>query len=180
MAGAGRAISWVLANVKILSKALGISERTARRRIADLPGAVRTARGWVAPVTVKQYAAGAGVSERTARRRAVAVAPSATDPRVKAAMPTGMPEGGQVRHTRVDQRPRIPGRRFEYQGYAWLRRITSGDVFQFFTAVMFSSVKLTAARLRTLVKAEVERTFKSTSPVRIMSIGLVYARELTG
>lgn len=180
MASAGRAISWVLANVKIISTALGISQRTARRRIADMPGAVRTARGWLAPVPVKTYAAGAGVSERTARRRAVAVARSATDPQVKAAMPTGMPARGQVKHTRVDKPPRLPGRRYEYQGYAWLKRVTSGDVFQFFTSVFFSSVKLTAQRLSQLIRDEVGRTFKTTSPVRILSVGLVYAREMTG
>lgn len=51
----------------------GVSARTARRRIAAMPGAVRSATKWTAPIPAKEYAQQAGISVATARRRGISV-----------------------------------------------------------------------------------------------------------
>ncbi len=169
-----RAISWVLGTVDQLARALGISPRTARRRAADRAGAQKIGRTWVIPLTAAEYAAAEGVSIRTARR-ATAVARSAADPLVQSAMPTNL-VGRQVPHQRGGRmvNPRIWP--YQYQGYAWLRFVASGEVIRWFTGIIVSKVKMSTAALRSAIRAEVDAVF-SSSPVAVLEVGYVYARQ---
>lgn len=171
-----RAVNWVLAGIDVLARALGVSARTARRRAADMPGAVKGPKGWTVPVSTAVYARGAGVSERTARRRAVAKAVSPTDPAVQSQMPARTYGKGPVPTTFSS---RMVSRRvwgYQYQGWAWLRFVTSGDIIRWFTGIIVSKVPMTWTQLDAAIRREVGQVF-GNSPVRIMSTGLVYAHH---
>ena len=55
------------------AQSLGISERTARRRLKDVEGATQSKRSkkWSVPLSAKQYAELKGISERSARRKGI-------------------------------------------------------------------------------------------------------------
>lgn len=174
-----RAVNWVLGSVAQMAAALGKSARTVRRLAAEglIPGAVRGPRGWILPMTTRQYATGAGVSERTARRRAVARATTPTAPEVQSAVPVRVPAGrGPV--------PTVKGKRminpriwpYQYQGFAWLRFVASGDIIKWFSSTIPSRVAMTWRQIESAVRAEVSVVF-GNSPVRIMQVGLVYAHH---
>lgn len=55
-------------------KLYGVPERTARRRIAAMPGAFKTPKGWRAPLPATAYARLKGISASTARRRGIRAA----------------------------------------------------------------------------------------------------------
>ena len=62
------------------AKLWGVSQSTARRRLAAMPGATRTGRGWRAPILATEYAKRAGVkSANVARRKSSLRAASPVD-----------------------------------------------------------------------------------------------------
>ena len=60
------------------AKLWGVSQRTARRRLAAMPGATKVGTRWLAPVYATEYAKRSGVSVKTARRKGIRAA-TATD-----------------------------------------------------------------------------------------------------
>ena len=169
---------YLLAGVRLLARALGISERAARRRAASMPGAQKVGGAWIVPVDTDTYARGAGVSKRTAQRRGTAAA-SPVDPAIQSQMPTGLPTRGGLKHSRVDGRKMINPRiwPFQYQGFAWVRFLASGDIAQKFSSTIVSRVRLTVAAFRKMVLSDITARFGSTSPYQVISIGMVYAWE---
>lgn len=169
---------YLVAGVKLLARALGISERAARRRAASMPGARKVGGTWHVPVDTDTYARGAGVSRRTAQRRGTA-ASSPTDPVIQSQMPTGLPARGFLKYTLVDAKRLIAPRiwPYQHQGFAWIRFLASGDIVQVFTSTIPTRMKLAVARFRKAVGDDLASRFKSTSPYEIISVGVVYAWE---
>lgn len=169
---------YLLAGVRLLAKAFGISERAARRKAATMPGARKVGGQWVVPVDTDTYARGEGVSRRTAQRRGTPAA-SPTDPAIQSQMPTGLPARGFLKYTLVDAKRLIAPRiwPYQHQGYAWLRFLASGDIVQMFSSTIPTRVKLTVAKFRRYVTDDLAARFKTTSPYEIISIGVVYAWE---
>lgn len=56
------------------AKLWGISQRTARRRLAAMPGAVKIGTGWKAPVAATTYAQRKGISAKAARAKGIRAA----------------------------------------------------------------------------------------------------------
>lgn len=169
---------YLLAGVRLLARAFGISERAARRKAATMPGARKVGGQWVVPVDTDTYARGEGVSRRTAQRRGTPAA-SPTDPAIQSQMPTGLPRRGFLSYVRVDPKRLISPRvwPYQHQGYAWLRFLASGDIVQMFSSTIPTKVKLTVARFRRAVVDDLAARFKSTSPYEVISVGVVYAWE---
>lgn len=169
---------YLLAGVRLLARALGISERAARRRAATMPGAQKVGGQWIVPVDTETYARGAGVSRRTAQRRGVSAA-SPTDPAIQSQMPTGLPARGFLKYTLVDAKRLIAPRiwPYQHQGFAWIRFLASGDIVQMFSSTIPTRVKLTVAKFRRAVVDDLAARFKSTSPYEIISVGVIYAWE---
>lgn len=65
---------------------------------------------------------------------------------------------------------------FQYQGYAYVKFIASGDIIVWYTGIIVSKIRLTWAALHRKIIAEVGLKF-GTSPVTILRTGLAYARE---
>lgn len=168
---------YLVAGVKLLARALGISERAARRRAATMPGAQKVGGAWHVPVDTETYARGAGVSRRTAQRRGVSAA-SPVDPAIQSQIPTGLPTRGFLRYVAVDPKRMIAPviRPFQHQGYAWIRFLASGDIARRFSSTILTVSRQTVSGFRKLVKADLDARF-SSSPYEIISIGVVYAWE---
>ena len=56
------------------AKLWGISQRTARRRLAAMPGAVKIGTRWTVPIPATTYARHKGISPTTARRKGIRAA----------------------------------------------------------------------------------------------------------
>ena len=52
----------------------GVSQRTARRRLAKLPGATKIGTQWRAPIYATEYAKRRGISVKTARKKGIRAA----------------------------------------------------------------------------------------------------------
>lgn len=56
------------------AKLWGVSQRTARRRLAAMPGAVKVGTGWKVPVLATDYAKRKGISAKAARSKGLRAA----------------------------------------------------------------------------------------------------------
>ena len=65
---------YVPIGTKEYSRLWGVSERTARRRLAALPGAVKTGRGWKVPILATDVAKQSGKSVRSIRAKGIRAA----------------------------------------------------------------------------------------------------------
>lgn len=168
---------YLVAGVKLLARALGISERAARRRAATMPGAQKVGGAWHVPVDTETYARGAGVSRRTAQRRGVSAA-SPVDPAIQSQIPTGLPTRGFLRYVAVDPKRMIAPiiRPFQHQGMAWVQFIASHNIIRVFSSTILTKTRLTVKEFVKMVRDDIEQRFNS-SPVKIISIDVVYAWE---
>lgn len=171
-----RAVNWVLAGIDVLARSLGVSARTARRKAAAMPGAVKTGGGWIVPMRVSEYARGAGVSERTARRRAVAKAASPTAPAVQAHVPRAPSGRGPIKTSFSKRMVNSRLWPYQYQGFAWIMFLASGDIIQWFSGVIVSKTALTWRAIDSAIRSEARKVFGS-SPMKILNTGLVYAHH---
>jgi hypothetical protein len=147
------------------AKVHGISLRTARRRLAADPNAVKSGRGWRIALPSTTFAKVRGISTKKARREGTRT----DNPSEVVKGKTAPSQRGLVPWTQIPARlmrnPR--SHPYQYQGAATVVFLASGDTRTVYTENLDSSQPLTYKRLDEEIRKWIQRRF-GKSPIEII------------
>jgi hypothetical protein len=156
------------------AKLHGISVRTARRRIVNAAGAEKTGRGWRVPITNAEYAGITGKSARTTRRTGI-LAEGPTDAQLQATLPGVSRKTASRTYVPTYVNPGAivhPVRKYQYQGWAIIRFLSSQDTIKVYSSRLPSPTPFTLVDLDLAIREDIEDRFMR-SPIQILRTGPV-------
>lgn len=163
---------WV--GVNTYAKLKGVSVRTARRQLASNSNAHKTSKGWRIAITNSQYAKATGKSPRTTRRTGI-LATSPSDLRLEAQLPQPPSREKKLVPTNVRPEKIVLGSGYQYQGWAIIRFVNSGDTIRVYSSRIPSPSALTYKQLDLAIRRDIYDRFMR-SPIEILKTGILLSR----